>query len=980
MKKIMISTMLLLANSLYASSIPVTLENKNIRPVGAGYNSRSSTLFQACVDNSLESETTGPVVTTQNASGSFNLRLEASQESLSKKLGVDVGGKYRSGVTEYSASAEFLKESKSNGFSIAYNYASEHLYQETMNASRSRPISPLPGFSEIVLSRDIFFERCGDEFVWMRDRAARLLININVSFVTKSERTRFAAKFGISSPVTKFDASFENDMKEFSSNNQMSVRVIQIGGDPSRIGQVLCPKKSDGQVDEECSKNAGAIVNCSFGNIAVCSGLIANAIAYANAQDGDNFPSQIRGGKNYDVVALHTAPYVQLGSPYLTPPTAQNQIELQVALKQLSDIFETQYRLWAYADKLYTGRAPRLTSRQKNEMEVLRSMLDKNMRRASLGINYCYDLGYQKCQTEVDQVKAFIGLDRQGDIDDQNERKIEALTKAESFVQYCDMSDDEHPELKVTMNTLKAYAVAVLGNHSDTVTKGDSCFNLAEWYKAQKVIDLSGYPSLKLGDLRPFSLLTNLEKLDLSGKNVRDISDLGSLVNLEELKLDNNYIENLDALKNMRKLRELSIKNNKIAQDAFNALSSLSTPYGSLVYIDARGNADKMTCPLSSPNQCKLLNFNNAVNVVPTFNKCSMMIGHGSAPLDETATLSTGGYSLDGKTYYTNTMQLVTNSGCQPLPNKMIYPRAMHTMTKLPDGRIVAIGGHTNTIEVIDPVTFTSTLVKDVMSDYRSMHTATLLPDGRILIIGGFFDKIDMRTRTTKVSSSVDIFNPATMKLERFGKMHIPRTEHTATLLKDGRVLVLGGYSEGSMINIAEIINVKYKTIETLEEPLNVGRNSHSAILLPNGNVAILGGYVWATEIKEGETTEYMKGTSKIEIFDAENETFELTSEELIPARGSMQTWTLPDGKIMLIGGEKEGAFFDGIQISVKSVAREIQVFDPDSYGIYDVAKLNVGRLLFTATQLKNRSVVIFGGAGEESAFNSSEVILYRPK
>ena len=74
------------------------------------------------------------------------------------------------------------------------------------------------------------------------------------------------------------------------------------------------------------------------------------------------------------------------------------------------------------------------------------------------------------------------------------------------------------------------------------------------------------------------------------------------------------------------------------------------------------------------------------------------------------------------------------------------------------------------------------------MSTFRDDHTATLLEDGRVLVIGGGGEGYAS-------STSADLYDPATGKFSRTGSMKTGRWLHTATLLQDGRVLILGGRS-----------------------------------------------------------------------------------------------------------------------------------------------------------------------------------------
>ena len=89
--------------------------------------------------------------------------------------------------------------------------------------------------------------------------------------------------------------------------------------------------------------------------------------------------------------------------------------------------------------------------------------------------------------------------------------------------------------------------------------------------------------------------------------------------------------------------------------------------------------------------------------------------------------------------------------------------------------------------ELYDPATGTFTPTGS-MAEAREEHTATLLPDGRVLIVGG--------NSVTDTLTSAEIYDPLTGSFAVTGFMGAPRSTHTATLLQDGTVFVAGGNSK----------------------------------------------------------------------------------------------------------------------------------------------------------------------------------------
>jgi galactose oxidase-like protein/Kelch motif protein len=118
----------------------------------------------------------------------------------------------------------------------------------------------------------------------------------------------------------------------------------------------------------------------------------------------------------------------------------------------------------------------------------------------------------------------------------------------------------------------------------------------------------------------------------------------------------------------------------------------------------------------------------------------------------------------------------------------------------------------------------------------RSQHTATLLTDGRVLLAGGTIgDWASTVTRTT------EIFDPATGTFSAGPDMLEGRRMHSATLLADGRVLITGGFNGRDALSSAELYDPSSGRFFRTGDMI-VGRGWHDAILLPGGAVLVVGG------------------------------------------------------------------------------------------------------------------------------------------
>ena len=128
-------------------------------------------------------------------------------------------------------------------------------------------------------------------------------------------------------------------------------------------------------------------------------------------------------------------------------------------------------------------------------------------------------------------------------------------------------------------------------------------------------------------------------------------------------------------------------------------------------------------------------------------------------------------------------------------PNYIAGRRA----TLLMSGKVLLTGGEHEDIgrfadaELYDPSTGTFTATS-YMTRARDGHTATLLPDGTVLITGGESEVCSgAGCRVSGGEASAEIYDPRTGTFATAGNMTSRREWHAATLLNDGRVLIVGG-------------------------------------------------------------------------------------------------------------------------------------------------------------------------------------------
>ena len=133
------------------------------------------------------------------------------------------------------------------------------------------------------------------------------------------------------------------------------------------------------------------------------------------------------------------------------------------------------------------------------------------------------------------------------------------------------------------------------------------------------------------------------------------------------------------------------------------------------------------------------------------------------------------------------------------------------------------------------------------MSTGRSDHTATLLPDGRVLMAGGeylilAYGDYGVEYYTTSTATA-EIYDPAGGGWSLTGSMRVDRHAHTATLLLNGRVLISGGASDrwwNPSLAGAELYDPTLGSWSGASY-MSTSRSGHSASLVAGGNVLVVG-------------------------------------------------------------------------------------------------------------------------------------------
>lgn len=243
--------------------------------------------------------------------------------------------------------------------------------------------------------------------------------------------------------------------------------------------------------------------------------------------------------------------------------------------------------------------------------------------------------------------------------------------------------------------------------------------------------------------------------------------------------------------------------------------------------------------------------------------------------------------------------------------SSMTYTRARHTATLLPDGNVLVTGGTTgastaaiSTSETYYPASKRWVSTAQTMNIPRQNHTATLLPDGNVLVAGG--------SSTGTYTNTAEIYIATAAVWRSVGDMPSGRSQHTATLLKNGKVLVAGGVNGMGPLKATAIYDPATRTW-TAGPDMQAGRYSHTATLLKDGRVIVIGGSdnflsLLTAELYNGVSWNYVESNGETALMSLN--------------RANHRTVLLPNGKLMITGGESAGVSqgtADGFDVDMSS-------------------------------------------------------------
>lgn len=230
------------------------------------------------------------------------------------------------------------------------------------------------------------------------------------------------------------------------------------------------------------------------------------------------------------------------------------------------------------------------------------------------------------------------------------------------------------------------------------------------------------------------------------------------------------------------------------------------------------------------------------------------------------------------------------------------------------------------------------------MTTTRVGHSATLLKDGRVLLAGGS-DGVNILTST-------ELFDPSRGDFSPTGSMLAPRIWHSAALLPDGKVLIVGGGGGKVTDPEGEIYDPGTGTFSPYP-PEAIIRLGYVLMDATTGTV-LRGHSENPIRLKDGRFV--VAKHDQVEVYRIENNTLQLMDAYPLSTswyrRGSVQ---LADGTILIAGGD---ATYD------EDSTPEAYIFDPGKGTLRRTGSLSQSRGYgHQMTLLPDGTVLVSGGS-----------------
>ena len=366
-----------------------------------------------------------------------------------------------------------------------------------------------------------------------------------------------------------------------------------------------------------------------------------------------------------------------------------------------------------------------------------------------------------------------------------------------------------------------------------------------------------------------------------------------------------------------------------------------------------------------------------------TGNLNARRFAHTATLLSNGTVLFAGG--LGGGFSATSSAELYNpGTGTWSFTGNLLGPRVGHAATLLQGGKVLVVGGcadadcgfELGSAELYDPNTGAWTSTGGLSTSRYAGFTTTVLLNGNVLLAGG------VCCFSNGGLNNAHLYNPATGQWSDTGNLLGGRFGATATLLPSGQVLVAAGVNYGhdddpGAFNSAELYDPATGNWRVTAS-LNKERFGHTATLLLNGKVLVVGGYGagYNDPLQSAELYDSGSGSTINPIDDPQffvrQQYLDFLSRE--PDGGGLAYWT---NEITQCG--KDTACIHRRRIGVSAAFFIEQEFQETGYFVYRFYKASFNRPPNYTEFTSDRSRVMDGSSGEASKQVFADEWVQRP-
>ncbi|MBI4577518.1 MAG: IPT/TIG domain-containing protein [Planctomycetes bacterium] len=234
----------------------------------------------------------------------------------------------------------------------------------------------------------------------------------------------------------------------------------------------------------------------------------------------------------------------------------------------------------------------------------------------------------------------------------------------------------------------------------------------------------------------------------------------------------------------------------------------------------------------------------------------------------------------------------------------------------------------------------------------RTQHTATRLNSGDVLVLGGM-------ESSTAVSANAEVYEAANGRfVVTRGRPIAARVGHTATLLPSGQVLVIGGQSDTAGQQVLDSTEFYDPATGAFRAGTRLGtpRSGHvAAVFNAQGTprVLVAGGM---NRTGTGGTTLFLNSA---EIYDVATGQVSPVAARLTQNRMGGEALTLPNGSVLVQGGVTLGAGAGG---QTQAAVADAEVFDPAASRFVLATPSAQPRFYNSLTLLTSGDALLVGG------------------